>query len=237
MKRTFALLLFSVAASLVAAPCSVASDQKGTVIQGNKITVAAKAPSQAVSQANLAVSGLAVIYDNLGVTYPKGRYWCCGGATVSGPKAPTQVQWWEGVPFTPNKDYLLKAIVVAIGYVSGTNEVVLNLNNDENGLPGSVIQSWTIDSLPSAGTCCSVSVRSNEAGIPVTQGTQYWITATTDQNDSNLLAEWEDNDVDQTDPVPSAALCLGNLCGENNGKWVPFVQTPGLAMAVLGTVN
>lgn len=236
MKTTLALLLLGAVTSVLSTPSS-AADQEGAVIKGNQIAVAAKGPSQAGSQTNISVHGLSVISDNLGIAYPQGKYWCCGGATVSGPNAATLVQWWEGVPFTPNKNYLLKAVVVAIGYVSGTNEVILSLNNDDNGVPGSVIYSWTVGSLPDAGSCCSVSVGSNEAGIPVTQGTRYWITATTDGSDSDLLAEWENNDVDQTDTVSSAALCSGATCGKNNGKWIPFPQRPGLALAVLGTAN
>jgi hypothetical protein len=179
-------------------------------------------------------AGLVKIYDNIGAAYPKGTYWCCEGATVSGPKSAIGVEWWVGASFTPKANHIATKIKIAIGYLGGTNEVLVSLNNDAQGIPGTVLRTWTAKALPNAGTCCSVVVKTDKVGIPVTKGTQYWITVTTNASDDDAWAAWNVNDTDQSDSVLSAARCKGTLCRGNNGKWVAVQQTPGLAFAVLG---
>jgi hypothetical protein len=213
---------------------AVAADQNAAILsQGGRITIIPRNSSQQAVAKTPSETGLVKIYDNIGSAYPKGTYWCCEGATISGPNSVGNVQWWDGISFTPSADRSVTQIRVAIGYLGGTNEVILSLVNDANGLPGTPIRTWVAKSLPNAGTCCAVVVKTDTAGIPVVKGTRYWITATTNASDADAWLAWNVSDTDQIDSHLSAALCKGSVC-RNGGKWVAVQQSPALAVAVLG---
>jgi len=230
LKGAILCLAIQIIVSLNAA----AADQGGPILsQGGRITLIPRTSAQHPVAKVPSDAGLVKIYDNIGSAYPKGTYWCCEGATVSGPNSPGGVEWWNGTSFTPRADHTVTQIRVAIGYLSGTNEVILSLTNDANGLPGTPIRTWVAKSLPNFGTCCAVVVKTYQAGIPVTKGTRYWITATTNANDADASLAWNVNDTDQMDSHLSAARCEGSVC-RNNGKWEAVQQSPALAVAVLG---
>lgn len=126
---------------------------------------------------------------------------------------------------------MITKIKLAVGYESGTNQVIVTLANDASGVPGTRIHSWTVTNVPPAGTCCAL-VTIKDKGIPVSAGVQYWITLTTNGSNKDAFLSWNVNDTDQIDPALSAARCKGGAC-RGNGEWVAVQQTPGLAFAVL----
>jgi hypothetical protein len=136
---------------------------------------------------------LSKIAGNVNNDYPHATYFCCDGDTIVGPSAGGPI--WYAVAFTPTANATVTKIVVPIQYSSGTNEVVLSLNHDASGVPGTVIQSWHLHNLPKFGTCCTLRVVKT-TGILVTAGTQYWLVASTDSTGADFSGAWNLNTVD-----------------------------------------
>jgi hypothetical protein len=174
-------------------------------------------------------AGMKAIFSNLATEYPKGLYWCCEGATISGPKSPPLfIEWWHAAAFTPTADATVKKIVVSIGYLSGNvTNVILSLNADNAGIPGDELVQWTVNDLGDAGTCCTVQTKSS-SGVPVTAGQQYWIVVSTGP-DSDVNASWNVADNDQIDNFLNAGLT-----SQNSDGWVSSPTSPNVVFAVLG---
>jgi hypothetical protein len=217
---------------LASLAASAAAQQKALIQDGTTIVLPSHSASRP-SEIEKNDAGLVTIYDSIGTAYPKGTFWCCQGATISGPDSPGNFEWWVGAAFTPAANHTVTKVALALGYISGTNQVQVHLNQDANGVPGAALRTWTAKNLPGAGTCCTLTTLYDSAGVPVTAGTQYWITVTTNNNDETVQAFWNVNDVDQIDPAPGAGRCQGPLC-RGNGKWAASQDTPGLAFEVLG---
>jgi hypothetical protein len=189
-------------------------------------------------------AGLTTVFDNLGGFYPDGVYWCCEGSTIWGPANSLEsppITFWSAVAFTPATSLSITKVSVAVGFVDykagESTEILIGLASDDNGVPGKAIKTWKISSLPTFGDCCTVDTAKDSTGVPVTAGTQYWITVTTDKK-SDIWAAWNVNDTKQlsTDAILEASYChtTGTDCGTNNGKWVPYQGYPGLAIGIWG---
>ena len=104
-----------------------------------------------------------------------------GSATFLG----TQVL---GLQFTPSVSGTATQIDVAISFGNGfADNVTLSLQNDNAGLPGTTITSWSLTSQPMLGGCCDTVTLS----VPLTAGTLYWLVAT--PGASNTFSEWSAN--------------------------------------------
>ncbi|MGC2473549.1 MAG: choice-of-anchor R domain-containing protein [Candidatus Sulfotelmatobacter sp.] len=173
-------------------------------------------------------AGLKTIFSNFAVAYPKGVYWCCEGATISGPQGPFNIEWWHAAAFTPTSAATVEKVAVSIGYLSGNDtSVILSLNLDNGGIPGAALEHWTVSNLGQAGTCCAVQVKSS-SGIPLTAGQQYWIVVTTGPN-SDVNASWNVADNDQIDLFLNAGLT-----NQNNNGWVSSMESPNVVFGVFG---
>lgn len=174
-------------------------------------------------------AGLKTIFNNFATAYPKGIYWCCEGATISGPKTlPLFIEWWHAAAFTPTVDATVTKIVVPIGYLSGNvTSVILSLNADNGGIPGTELVQWTVDDLSVAGTCCTVQLK-NSSGVALTAGQQYWVVVSTGP-DSDVNASWNVADNDQIDSFLNAGLT-----SQNSDGWVSSPTSPNVAFAVFG---
>jgi hypothetical protein len=195
-------------------------------VSGQTQSVARRAPSSA---------RLVTVFSNIGKAYPKGSYSCCDGYIVAGPDALSGPEAWVAAAFTPRGDHVVTEVEVALSVQGGTNELVLSLNNDAGGQPGTAIKTWDLQSLPAAGTCCTIEVKKDGAGIPVTKGTRYWIVVSTKKN-SDIQAVWNVNDTNQMSPRKIAFYCSSQI-GEcqNNDAWTVEKRSPAPAFAVLGS--
>lgn len=173
-------------------------------------------------------AGLKAIYSNFAVAYPKGVYWCCEGATISGPNAPFNIEWWHAAAFTPTTAATVEKVAVSIGYLSGNDtSVILSLNLDNGGIPGAELEKWTVSNLGEAGTCCTVQVK-NSSGLALTAGQQYWVVVSTPSN-SDVNASWNVADNDQIDLFLNAGLT-----NQNNNGWVSSMTSPNVVFGVFG---
>lgn len=188
-----------------------------------KIMVTAQSAAPVLS-AGTGDAALVTIYDSLAEKYPKGRYWCCTGYNVMGPQ---QGEQWMGAAFTPGGNHTVTRIEVAAGWSQGPNGIVISLDKDNGGVPGTALKTWKVANLPLFGTCCTLVVKSDRAGIPVSAGQQYWIVLSTDAKESNTVDGWNVSDADQIDN--------GSFATWSGGTWHTFQTAPGLAFAVKGS--
>jgi len=207
--RNWAFCLAVLALSISA----LAANKNGyTTSKDGKTTYAVKA-SGYIGGANLP-SGLQVISSNLNAFYPLGRYFCCYGNTISSAGSIIGHQYAVGVPFTPAANATIKKIVVAVGYVTGTNSAQVSINADNGGLPGAPIIHADINNLPPYGSCCVLDL--HNANLPVTQGTQYWVVVSTDSNSPDTWDGWNFNTTNMT-ILPYAGQADG-IWGEAIGE-------------------
>ncbi|HXM24243.1 MAG TPA: choice-of-anchor R domain-containing protein [Terriglobales bacterium] len=223
-------LVFAGATAIAAAQNDVALRGHRTTVWGKhaRMTVVTE-PAPSFTTTNLNDSGLVTIFSNLAATYPKGEYWCCTGYNVMGSNSGVGEQWMAAA-FTPGANHTVTRIEVAVGYSQqGTNGVVLSLNRDSHGIPGKALRSWSASNLPRFGTCCTLVVKSDKSGIPVSAGKQYWIVLSTNSNELDTVDVWS---VDDTNQLDSATVAT--YPGTSN-HWKAFQTTPGLAFAVKGS--
>ena len=230
-------MLLTLTLLALASVTALAANKDGIVTtKDGRMKIATK-PTKSVTRTQPNDEGLVSISGNIGKAYPKGSYWCCEGFTITGPTAISGFpEFWSAAAFTPTANHTVIKIEVAVGYVEGTNGLVLALYNDASGVPGTLIKAFSVSSLPNFGSCCTVEAVTDKAGIAVTGGTQYWVVLKTNSKESNTYAAWNVNDTDQVDPAPAAQYCSqdkGGSCS-NNDVWTAFQSQPGLAFAVLG---
>ncbi len=227
LRIMFCLPLIMVALNAFAQDRSTASDH--AITTPDKKTTIITAPAGVHTPYVDDNAGLKVIYSSLATDNPDGLYWCCQGSTVSGPESPLFVEWWQAAAFTPSIVANATEVVVSISYLGGNDKtIILSLNADNAGIPGTVIEQWVLGNLGAAGTCCSVQSRAI-FGINLTPGQQYWIVATTGPN-SDVWAVWNQADSDQVHSFLNAGYT--NQFGAPS--WNSFETTPNLAFAVYG---
>jgi hypothetical protein len=157
-------------------------------INGGRMTVAMRGPSEFFTPMERDEAGLKTIYSNLGTgrrVYDDSTGWTIGGAG-----SPVG-QMWVAEPFTPTSDATVTRLKVAVGYVTGTNGVSIALADDKEGVPGKFLKQWFKTGLPNGGTCCVLQVENDAAGIPVKAGVQYWVVVKTSAKTNDT---WDDFD-------------------------------------------
>ena len=168
--------------------------------------------------------GTTVIFSNLDVKYPDGTYFCCLSDTVSGPTSQLSSTHWVAGGFQPRANASVSEIALGLGLVSGTNEIIVTLNADNNGVPGKVLASMKATSLKALGGCCTLATVKPTTPVAVKAGTQYWVALQTNKSDASAWAGWNMNDTEEINPLP---------CAFNTGTgWAATGCLPGPAFAV-----
>ncbi|MGO9137210.1 MAG: PEP-CTERM sorting domain-containing protein [Syntrophales bacterium] len=157
----------------------------------------------------------AAAYSNLG---PGGTYNQSSGWTIGYPG----VGFIQGDQFSPTATATLSDIEIALSYISGTGSSYVTLYNDNSGLPGSALESWTVTNsalLPVFGNSATALYTLTSVVNPLLNaGTEYWLIASAD---SAVWDAWN-----QTSPgVYSNHYCTpGTDCGGgpifSGGQWV-----------------
>jgi hypothetical protein len=197
---------------------SAGAADRNYVISGHSVMV--KHPGKVTPNVWRQNPALKTISGNLS-DFPYGVYFSLYNYYVTGSNNQIGVaEYWQGVPFTPAANMKVMEVDASVVYAEGTNEVVLSLYNDSNGLPGKAIKTWHVKNLASFGTCCQLAVGKSSAGIAVTKGNQYWLVAKTDSTNSDVFDGWDLNSTDMRSH-PLASYCSGTAkqCASNNNKW------------------
>jgi len=222
MVKTRIVLCLAVLA-FVSVTALAASKDGFVTINGGRQTIALKGQSSFTPAAKPSAK-LKTIYSNLGSSSTD-VYNCCSGWTIGGSSGAAGEQW-IAMPFTPKKASTIKQIDVAVGYVSGTNEIVISLDADTSGLPGKTIHKWHFKNMPTFGSCCTLDTVKYAKGLKVKAKKQYWVTVTTDATDADLWGAWNQ--------VYNGASG-GWAYSANGGPWTATSGTLS-AYDVLGTV-
>jgi hypothetical protein len=162
------------------------------VLNGGKTTILLKSPSKAITPATPHDASLVTLYSNLGVG--GSTYNPIAGTGVLGRNVPGMpYPEWLASGFTASADHTVTQIQVGVTYVQGPNTVIVSLNEDAAGLPGKPLHSWIFNNLPAFGTCCTLQTANVRPGIPVTQGTHYWVVLRTTNNNEGTWNVWNDD--------------------------------------------
>ena len=132
---------------------------------------------------NLEAGNVASYPGPLGLGY---GYYCLGTGSCA------SSYWIDAISFTPSETAALTDIGITLAYVSGQNSATIQLLSDSGGLPGSVMESWTANNLPTFQLFTPVPatfVSSNSNPI-LDAGQEYWVAviAGTPSDKANLLA-------------------------------------------------
>ncbi len=175
----------------------------------------------AAAMALTSVSTADVIFNNFGAgdTYQIGTGWTLSDG------APIGVDNDQGDAFTVSGgNFFLDQIDVAIGLVTGTNRIFLDLYDDAGGQPGSVLESAVIDGqMGQFGQNNPPIVAVFSGTTLLADGVQYWVIASTD---SNTWAAWNWNSIGDVGP---------HAFRQNMGAWATGNNTRG-AFRVIGTL-
>jgi len=112
-----------------------------------------------------------VVHDNFGPgdTYDNGTAWTESGLTaIVGTQS-------AGSGFTTAVSGNLFDISVAIGNVTGTNVAHVFLSDGTSGVPGTVLESWTITNLPGLGSGAAPTVLTSVLNPMLSAGTTYYL--------------------------------------------------------------
>jgi hypothetical protein len=221
--------------TLIALAALAASPNPYTFSQNGRTVTANEAPG-VVTPANHDTK-LTTIAGNLS-TYQYGVYFCCFGNTIAAGPPNFPFQTWVAIPFTPTADATVTRVEAAVGTFGGADAGAfqIQLLADDNDSPGKPIKTFTISSEPTYGTCCTLDVGKDKAGIRVTKDTQYWIAVTTSSKQTSFAGGWAFNSTDMRSHG-IASWCEGSseYCGSNSGVWVVGMSGDPLpAYAILG---
>ena len=87
----------------------------------------------------------------------------------------------------------IKAFVPIGIMASGTNVLVVSLNEDNFGVPGKALHTWHFSNLPVVWSCCTLQTGKYAKGIKVTKGKLYWVVLRPEQRFQDTWDVWADN--------------------------------------------
>jgi len=131
------------------------------------------------------------IFTDLGPGYDPSIGW-----TVSGSTSAEVIAYDAAGTFTSSGSYAVTQIDLGIGNVSGTNGATVELTTDNSGVPGTVLQTWNISSLPDFGsTSTTLTTISGITGIDISAGTYFLVVL---PGDSSTWDAWNWNSTGAT---------------------------------------
>src|SRR5579871_4411731 len=139
MLRTVLLSTAALALAVTAAPAAPTSSK---LSNGAAVTVVSR--TNQINGYYRYAPKKAVIFDSIG----SGGYNCCSGWTISGPSSQIGEQIWSADQITPTANGKITSVVAGVGYVTGNNSVELAIYADSSGVPGKMLWSADVSSLP-----------------------------------------------------------------------------------------
>jgi len=218
MKKALAALTAALTLCMLGTSASAAGSTQASLSADGRTTYVANSALRGMASPFVVPDGFTVIYSNFN-TDPANAYDCCAGWTLSAEGSIVGARQILAMPFTPSADIDIRRLVVAIGYVTGTNHVALSLHADDNGLPGDLIKQGSADDLPVFGGCCDTTAVPARP-IHVMGGTQYWVVA---KVTDDTWSAWNWNTIGAQGPYAFRA----------DGGWIPANSILS-AFAVLG---
>jgi hypothetical protein len=84
---------------------------------------------------------------------------------------------YTAAPFVASANYDLTQIDLGLFNpgLTGDDSVMISLVSDASGLPGAVIESWNVSSVPQ--NCCALVTVTPTQSVLLAAGQQYWVVA------------------------------------------------------------
>ncbi len=148
----------------------------------------------------LCVSGHAwagIVYSNLGSggSVYDGVYGWYASTVSSGNPGLFQ----PAFSFTPAATTYFTELDLPLQMIEGANAVTVELLSDSSGIPGAVLESWSVTGLPTySGSCCALQTLSGDGTIPLFSGTPYYVAVLPNDINSDTWALWNLNDTGAT---------------------------------------
>ncbi len=92
--------------------------------------------------------------------------------------------------FTPNADYTLTSLSLALWLNTGPDSAIVSLCADNAGVPGSILESFIATSLTATS---AVYTFMETPGVQLHQGTQYWVVVGGPGMSSSTVVAWNEN--------------------------------------------
>jgi hypothetical protein len=102
-----------------------------------------------------------------------------GGWTIAGPGIPNG-PFNVAMNFTSPVAFDVTQIDIALTHSSGPNAATVGLYNDDGGLLGTLVQSWSVAGFPSFGSSGPVTTISGISGVHLIAGNRYYLRTTAD---------------------------------------------------------
>ena len=134
------------------------------------------------------------------------------------------------VPFIPSSTAFLTSFVAPLGVATGTNQLEAFLYSDASDAPGSILESFTLTSLPTSGFPFPLLTVNSVLDPMVTAGQRYWIAVTGGPATFGL---WSLNLFQGNAADGGASMTIVNGI---SGPWVVGSGERTGALEVLGTV-
>jgi hypothetical protein len=151
-----------------------------------------------------------VIFNNFG---PGDSYTTNQGWTISGPTgAPPGFVQGDAFSIPAGPDLQLDRIRLAVGHVTGPNQVIVTLRADAGGLPGAVLETFNFTNLGAFGQNNPPLSADSVLHPLLHAGAQYWLIA--DPGNAATWDAWSLNTVN--DVGPHAQSQGGGPFTENN---------------------
>ncbi len=155
-----------------------------------------------------------VLYSNFGPgdTYSLDRGWTLSSG---GPLAGDV--WEQAVAFTVvGGDYYFDSVDFAVLHNWGPDLVYMDIRSDENGLPGTVLESTSASGVTDPFVWAPPMTAGFSGGLVLQEGATYWLTLRTESTDA--LASWAFNVIDD----------FGLYAQQLNGQgWQSYYGIPG----------
>lgn len=91
----------------------------------------------------------------------------------------------EGNQFSPSVSGALSKIDVGLSYLSGSHSVNFSLFSDIGNAPGTLLESFSVNSSAMFGTCCSIETLTSADNPFLTAGDEYWLIASSGADSVN----------------------------------------------------
>jgi hypothetical protein len=215
-------VLLSTAAVALTATAALASPTNSFLSSGAAMTSGSRVQGTAAHHNNLPPR-TTVIFDTIGT-----GYYCCEGWTVSGPSSAIGETFWSADQITPTSNGRVTKLVVGVGYVTGNNAAELAIYKDAAGVPGRMLWSGDVTSLPTFGASSTVTATAAVTGVRIRASKPFWVSVQTDSNSSNTWDAWNFSN------TTTAPLAQYNSV---NNAWTNYGSTTAGAMTVYGRLR
>jgi|SRR5215469_5222714 len=158
-----------------------------------------------------------------GNTYNTGFGWTIGGggSSLSEPAA----------AFTPSLTAGLTQINISLAYISGTNQVDVNLKVDAGGAPAvNPLESWVVTGLPPFSAPGQVETLTSSSPIKLHKGTTYWLQVL--PGDATTNAIWYENDFSTSSSIGALFVSTSGTPSYMGNQYLPAFGVSGGANPV-----